>query len=198
MAEHYSDRDQKYYTQDYVNALTGTSKMFLKQATAENKALRKKVKNMRKTVKQQGKCIKRMGAKIAGLDRDARMNDNFIKNDYLHFVNWHKYAKEQMNKYHVTGGSEGLSIRANCLLFFYRSPNMDDRYSILNPVNNKIRFVTNCTQYDWLCGTVSPYPKVYSPFGEDFILVEWLDAPNDKSLIGWINVEPRMNIHFCI
>lgn len=89
MAEHYNDRDQKCYTQDYVNALIGTSKAFLKQATAENKALRKKVKNMRKTVKQQGKCIKRMGAKIAGLD-SQKLDDNLV-----FYVDWRSFAKAE-------------------------------------------------------------------------------------------------------
>lgn len=154
----------------------------------------KKIKNLRKTVKQQSKCIQRMSNKITELDRDNHISDDLSKNDYLHFVNWHKYAKEQMKKYHVMGGREGLSIIADRVPVFYLSPNVDDPYSMLG--HSRFRFATDCTQYDWLRGAWSSCPKVYSPFGEDFILVEWLDAPNGKSLLGWIKVEPAMDLHF--
>lgn len=157
----------------------------------------KKIKNLRKTVKQQNKCIQRMSSKITELDRDNHISDDLSKNDYLHFVNWHKYAKEQMKKYHVMGGREGLNIIANRAPIFYLSPNVDDPYSVFSRLgHNKFRFATDCAQYDWLRGAWSPCPKVYSPFGEDFILVEWLDAPNGKSLLGWIKVEPAMDLHF--
>lgn len=157
----------------------------------------KKIKNLRKTVKQQSKCIQRMSNKITELDRDNHISDDLSKNDYLHFVNWHKYAKEQMKKYHVMGGREGLNIIADRALGFYLSPNVDDQYSVFGLLgHSRFRFATDCTQYDWLRGAWSSCPKVYSPFGEDFILVEWLDAPNGKSLLGWIKVEPAMDLHF--
>lgn len=159
--------------------------------------LGKKIKNLRKTVKQQSKCIQRMSNKITELDRDTHISDDLSKNDYLHFVNWHKYAKEQMKKYHVMGGREGLSIIADYAPVFYLSPNVDDPYSMFGLLgHSRFRFATDCTQYDWLRGAWSSCPKVYSPFGEDFILVEWLDAPNGKSLLGWIKVEPAMDLHF--
>ena len=157
----------------------------------------KKIKNLRKTVKQQSKCIQRMSNKITELDRDNHISDDLSKNDYLHFVNWHKYAKEQMKKYHVMGGREGLSIIADRAPVFYLSPNVDDPYSVFGLLgHSRFRFATDCTQYDWLRGAWSSCPKVYSPFGEDFILVEWLDAPNGKSLLGWIKVERAMDLHF--
>lgn len=192
MAEHYNDRNEKYYTQEYVNALTDTSKMFLKQATAENKALRKKVKNMRKTVKQQSKCIQRMSDKIAKLDSQQ------LDSNVLDFVDWRKYAldeyashkkvfvwlndwiaQEEFTLGYEFGYHEDISKKRKMVSFpVYDAP--------LATANEILRFESNFPD-EALVVTEKGHAKEYKLNDDSFILARVFH--DDRENLGWIPVD---------
>lgn len=189
MAEHYSDRNEKYYTQDYVNALTDTSNMFLKQATAENKALRKKVKNMRKTVKQQSKCIQRMSDKIAKFDSQQ------LDSNVLDFVDWRKYALDEYASHiKVLGWLNGQIVPEEFTLgyeFGYHE-DISNRYKMASfPVYdaplvtaNEISSFESNFQDKALVVTEQNHAKEYQLNDDSFILVRVFH--NDRENLGWI------------
>lgn len=151
----------------------------------------KKIKNLRKTVKQQNKCIQRMSSKI------DKLNSQYSDRNYLKFVNWQEYAKNEFENSKTTAGIvrspyESCFGIQQLVLPLYNMPSTEFGEKIGTVISDRdvMEITVSCVDIDWNSSIhLNTKLKTYRPFDEYFLLVKKHSA---RKQIGWLKLDENV------